>query len=84
MRVGVERGLAIISFRSRRDVADIPGVVAHLADALYRRGVNCLETVSVHTDSIFVFPHADLIRAYQTLSQLIPADELPAAVGGRS
>ena len=57
LRVAVERGLAIISFRSRPDVAEIPGVVAYLADALFLRGVNCLETVSVHTDSIFVFPH---------------------------
>jgi hypothetical protein len=84
LRVAVERGLAIISFRSRPDVAEIPGVVAYLADALYVRGVNCLETVSVHTDSIFVFPHKDLIRAYQTLSALIPAENLPAEVARRS
>ena len=63
LRVAVERGLAVISFRSRPDVAEIPGVVAYLAEALYLRGVNCLETVSVHTDSIFVFPHQDLSRA---------------------
>lgn len=80
LRVAVERGLAIISFRSRPDVAEIPGVVAYLAEALFLRGVNCLETVSVHTDSLFVFPHKDLIRAYQTLSALIPAEELPASL----
>lgn len=83
LRVGLERALAVITFRSRPDVAEVPGVVAYLADALFLRGVNCLETVSVHTDSIFVFPHRDLIRAYQTLSALIPADPLPAGLGRR-
>ncbi|MCI4339974.1 MAG: ACT domain-containing protein [Thermoplasmata archaeon] len=83
LRVAVERDLAIISFRSRPDVSEIPGVVAYLAEALFLRGVNCLETVSVHTDSIFVFPQRDLIRAYQTLSALIPAEALPPSVRKR-
>ena len=84
LRVAVERGLAIISFRSRPEVNEIPGVVAYLAEALFLRGVNCLETVSVHTDSIFVFPQRDLIRAYQTLSALIPAEALPPSVAKRA
>ncbi|MGI0132535.1 MAG: DUF7523 family protein [Thermoplasmata archaeon] len=70
----LERGLATLAFRSLPEVAATPGVLAYMADALFRRGINCLETVSVHTDSIFVFADADVIRAYQTLSDLVPAD----------
>lgn len=73
-RVAVERGLAVLAFRSRPDVAETPGVVSHMVDALYRRGINCLETVSVHTDSIFVFRDQDVIRAYQALSGLLEPD----------
>lgn len=72
LRVAVEHGLAIIAFRSRPEVAEIPGVLSYIVEALYLKGINCLETVSVHTDSIFVFRDQDLIRAFQTLSLLVP------------
>jgi hypothetical protein len=78
-RLSVERGLATLAFRSEPEVADIPGVLAQMADALFRRGINCLETVSVHTDSIFVFRDEDVIPAYQVLSDLCP----PAAPDDR-
>ncbi len=70
-RVAVERGLGVIAFRSEPDVAETPGVLSHMVDALYQRGINCLETVSVHTDSLFVFRDRDIIRAYQALSELV-------------
>lgn len=74
-RVAVERGLAIIAFRSRPEVAETPGVLTYIVEALFRRGINCLETVSVHTDSIFVFRDRDVIPAYQALSDLVPSRE---------
>ena len=64
------------SFRSAPDVAETPGVLAFLAETLYRRGINCLETVSVHTDSIFVFRDRDVIGAYQVLSELVEPPSL--------
>ncbi|HYK93142.1 MAG TPA: ACT domain-containing protein, partial [Thermoplasmata archaeon] len=67
----VERSLAVIAFRSEPAVAETPGVLSRMVDALYRRGINCLETVSVHTDSLFVFRDRDVIRAYQALSELL-------------
>jgi hypothetical protein len=70
--LGTERGLAALAFRSRPEVAEIPGVLAYIAEALFRAGINCLETVSVHTDSLFVFRDKDAIRAYQVLSTLVP------------
>lgn len=81
--LGVERGLATLALRSDPEVARTPGVLAYLVEALYRRGINCLETVSVHTDSIFVFRDADVIRAYQALSEILPprAEPAPASPG---
>jgi hypothetical protein len=72
LRMGVEKGLAILAFRSGPAVAETPGVLAYMAEALYQRGINCLETVSVHTDSMFLFRDQDVIRAYQVLSGLVP------------
>jgi hypothetical protein len=84
VRVAVEKGLAIIAFRSRPEVTETPGVLAFIVETLFRRGINCLETVSVHTDSIFVFRDKEVIRAYQALSDLVPADALPASTTAHS
>jgi hypothetical protein len=67
----VARELGAVALRSGPGVAETPGVLAALMDALYQRGVNCLETVSVHTDSIFVFPEADVLAAVAVLSRLL-------------
>ncbi|HKV90016.1 MAG TPA: hypothetical protein VJQ43_02335 [Thermoplasmata archaeon] len=77
--LSTERGLAVLAFRSRPEVAEIPGVLTYMAEELYRAGINCLETVSVHTDSLFVFRDRDAIRAFQALSSLVPAAPLPSA-----
>jgi hypothetical protein len=73
----VERGLAVLAFRSRPEVAETPGVLAYMAESLFRAGINCLETVSVNTDSLFVFRDKDSIRAYQVLSTLVPPGPVP-------
>ncbi len=75
--LGMERNLATLVLKSRSDVAETPGVIAHLVDALYRRGVNTLETVSVHDDSIFVFRDQDALLAFQVLSNLVQPEPLP-------
>ena len=75
----VQRELAIVAVRSDPRVADTPGVLTTMAEELYRLGLNCLETVSVHTDSIFVVSEGDVIRAYGALSALLlPEEELAA------
>jgi hypothetical protein len=76
-----ERGLATLTFRSDPSIEDTPGVIALLAELLYRSGLNFLETVSVHTDSTFVFREEDVIRAYGILSEL--TETRPSAVPRR-
>jgi hypothetical protein len=65
-----ERGLATLTFRSDPSIEETPGVIALVAELLYRSGLNFLETVSVHTDSTFVFREEDVIRAYGILADL--------------
>jgi hypothetical protein len=82
LSLGVERGLGTLVFRSHPAVARTPGVVSYMVDALYRAGINCLETVSVHTDSLFVFRDSDLMRAYLAFAELVPAGHArPEPVG---
>jgi hypothetical protein len=70
-RLGVETGLSMLAFRGRPEVSETPGVLALMADELFRRGINALETVSVHADSILVFRDRDVIPAFTTLSRLL-------------
>lgn len=71
--LSVQRGLASIAVRSLPEVAETPGVLAALVERLFERGINCLETVSVHTDSIFVFQEKELSEAVSALSGLLVA-----------
>ena len=76
--IEVERNLASLWLKSRPESAETPGVVAHLVESLYSRGINTLETVSVHTDSIFVFREDDALEAFRVLTALLgpePAKE---------
>ena len=77
----VERGLATVAFRSGPAVAETPGVLAVIAESLYQRGLNCLETMSVHTDSIFVFRESDLVGALAALSRLTAPESGGAGPG---
>jgi hypothetical protein len=81
LRIRVERGLGTLAFRSRPEVAETPGVLAYMVDALYRAGINCMEIVSVHTDSIFVFRDQDLMKAYQALAGLVPPGQAEPGPG---
>ena len=67
----VFHGLATLTVRSPKTIVETPGVLAFLAGALSRRGINCLEIVSSHTDSTFVLKEQDLLNAFQVLGELI-------------
>ncbi len=67
----IYRGLAALTVRSPISIVETPGVLAFLANALARRGLNCLEIVSSHTDNTFVLDEKDLVNAFQVLSDLV-------------
>jgi hypothetical protein len=74
--LGVHRQLSALTVRSPEIIVETPGVLAFLAGALFRAGVNSLELMSVYTDSTFVVREADVLHAFRILSELVhpPAD----------
>jgi hypothetical protein len=66
----VERRLSAVSVRSTEDVLVTPRVLGFLAEAIGRAGINCVEMMSVYTDTLFVFRAPDAVRAFQILSEL--------------
>jgi hypothetical protein len=77
--LGVHRRLSAVTVRSPETIVETPGVLAFLAGALFRAGINSLELMSVYTDSTFVVREADVLHAFQVLSALVhPAEPEPA------
>jgi hypothetical protein len=69
--LGVHRQLSALTVRSPEVIVETPGVLAFLAGALFRTGINCLEVMSVYTDSTFVVREEDVLRAFRILSELV-------------
>jgi aspartokinase len=63
--------LTAITVESPREVYETPGVVAYLAGTLSRQQINCVELMSLNTESTFVVQQADAPRAFQALSELV-------------
>jgi hypothetical protein len=83
--IAVERGLASVVVRTAGPAGEVPGVLATVAEELFERGINCLETISVHTNSIFVFRETDVVRGVAVLSSLLarPSAEPARRPGAR-
>jgi hypothetical protein len=69
--LGVHRRLSALTVRSPERIVETPGVLAFLAGALFRSGINSLELMSVYTDSTFVVKEGDVLHAFRVLSQLV-------------
>src|SRR5690348_12598193 len=74
--LGVHTRLSALTVRSPEKIVETPGVLAFLAGALFRAGINSLELMSVYTDSTFVVREKDVLHAFRVLSTLVhPAGE---------
>lgn len=69
--VGIIDGLTLIILCSPKDLQDTPGCVAVILDAIAAEGINVLEFISCHTDTLMVVRNADAVRAYGVLNGLI-------------
>jgi hypothetical protein len=69
--LGVHRHLSALTVRSPEVIVETPGVLAFLAGALFRSGINSLELMSVFTDSTFVVREKDVLHAFRVLSELV-------------
>jgi hypothetical protein len=73
--LAVHRRLSAVTVRSPESIVETPGVLAFLAGALFRAGINSLELMSVYTDSTFVVRETDVLHAFRVLSELVhPAE----------
>jgi aspartokinase len=68
--VRTESNLNLISVHSPPDLEEVPGVLAHMLNALAGEGINIVEFVSCYTDTLLVVKQADTVRAYELLSLL--------------
>ena len=69
--LGVIDGLTLIILCSPRDLQDTPGCVSVILNAIAAEGINVLEFISCHTDTLMVVRNADAVRVYGILSDLI-------------
>jgi hypothetical protein len=69
--IAVHTHLSALTVRSPESIVDTPGVLAFLAGALFRAGINSLELMSVYTDSTFVVREKDVLHAFRILSGLV-------------
>lgn len=73
--IKVRENLVEIAVKSPEMIVDTSGVIAYLITNLSDAGINIEETVSCHTDTIFIVNENDMINAYSVLTKCIQSAE---------
>lgn len=73
--IKIRENLVEIAVKSPEKIVDTSGVIAYLITNLSEAGINIEETVSCHTDTIFIVGEHDMINAYTVLSKCIQSAE---------
>jgi aspartokinase len=73
--IKIRENLVEIAVKSPEKIVDTSGVIAYLITNLSDGGINIEETVSCHTDTIFIVKESDMIDAYSTLTRCIQSAE---------
>lgn len=63
------KGLVELSLSSPGRIEEVPGVLAYLSACLASEGINVLQAISCHTDTIFVLQEKDFVPSFQTLKR---------------
>jgi aspartokinase len=63
--------LVLITVYSPKEIENIPGSVATMLDALWAEGINMLEIISCHNDTLLLLRNSDSTRAYEVLSEMM-------------
>ena len=69
--IKVRDDLVEISVKSPEAIVETSGVISYLINNLSDAGINIEETISCHTDTIFVVSKDSMIDAYSVLSRTI-------------
>jgi len=73
--IKIRENLVEIAVKSPEKIVDTSGVIAYLITNLSDAGINIEETVSCHTDTIFIVGGKDMINAYSVLTKCIQSAE---------
>lgn len=73
--IKIRENLVEIAVKSPEKIVDTSGVIAYLITNLSDAGINIEETVSCHTDTIFIVKESDMIDAYSVLTRCIQSAE---------
>ncbi|NLL94571.1 MAG: ACT domain-containing protein [Thermoplasmatales archaeon] len=73
--IKIREGLVEIAVKSPERIVDTSGVIAFLITSLSNAGINIEETISCHTDTIFIVDEGDMIDAYGVLTKAIKSAE---------
>lgn len=73
--IKIRENLVEIAVKSPEKIVDTSGVIAFLITNLSDAGINIEETVSCHTDTIFIIGEEDMINAYSVLTKCIQSAE---------
>jgi hypothetical protein len=73
--IKIRDNLVEIAVKSPEKIVDTSGVIAYLITNLSDAGINIEETVSCHTDTIFIVGERDMINAYSVLTKCIQSAE---------
>ncbi len=73
--IKIRENLVEIAVKSPEKIVDTSGVIAYLITNLSDAGINIEETVSCHTDTIFIVGEEDMIDAYSVLTKCIQSAE---------
>ena len=67
--------LTLVILCSPAELQDTPGCVSAILDAIAAEGINVLEFISCHTDTLMVVKNADAVRVYEILGKLTGKEE---------
>ena len=73
--IKIREDLVEIAVKSPERIVNTSGVIAYLITNLSDAGINIEETVSCHTDTIFIVKESDMINAYSVLTECIQSAE---------
>jgi hypothetical protein len=67
----IEEDLNLFIIESPEDVEEVPGVISYILGALASEGINVVEFISCHRDTLLVLKQQDTQKAYQILSSIM-------------
>ena len=67
--ISVNRSLVELAVTSPETVEKTPGLLAFLSSTLASRGINIIEAMSCHTDTLFIVEQEDITPAIEAMTQ---------------